>query len=229
MDRRKLHTIRLQPLSTLVTNALVCSFCSIVDRDTLRMTVGYPCPCCGHPSKGGCAYFPIAAHAMVDLMQANCHYDPPTRSPLSGDLRIGTLVYFTAFIDVLLEHFLRVVMTAKGVPGGEQDATLMNNLTRKRRMRRVFASVVGTTFPSALRQLAQSSRGDFNPVVEFCREVADKRNDIVHEGVTWQIPPTLPYRCLDESLRLAQLFIELHNEFVFPIYRGSGNAYRWPA
>ena len=65
-----------QPLSTLISDQLVCQFCHVVDRDHERSRVGYVCPTCGKESEGGRLYFSINIDILVDLMQESYHTQP---------------------------------------------------------------------------------------------------------------------------------------------------------
>lgn len=229
MDRKTLHAIKCQPLSTVVTEAFICPACAIVDRDSNRYTVGYPCPRCSEPSKAGHAYFPLAAATIVDLTQQLFHSQPAFPNHPTCNPQIGIIIYFTTFSDLLLEHLLRVLMTAKQVASKEQDSILKTNLSRRGRIQKVFASHAGMSFAEAVREAASARGVDYNNTVKFCREVSIRRNNLVHEGVTWRVPGHWRERCIEELPSVADLFLALHNSLVWPVYRSTGDRFRWPS
>ena len=217
-----------QALSTLVTGAYVCPACAIVDWHLDRMTVDYPCPTCGSPSTGARSYFPIQAHGLVDLMQLILHSPSKPKSPLVVRQDIGVVVFFCTFLDVLLEHFLRVLMTAMDLSGAVQDRMLHDNRYHGQRLDRVFPALLDSKFSAAVADLGSASGHDWQPTLDFCKRAILARNSLIHGGQTWSVESTMPRECVDQSQEVSSLFVALHNRYVRPLYSAKGAPYCEP-
>jgi len=106
-----------QPLSSLVSDQLICKDCHIVDRDHERSRVGYACPTCGKASEGGRLYFSINIHILVDLIQESYHSSATSTSGRLyegvGSHDISVIIYFCTLRETLLDKFITELLLAQ--------------------------------------------------------------------------------------------------------------------
>ena len=180
-------------------------------------------------------YFPSVISVMVNLIQSAYHGTQPTsrrgHSPESlpdargEDSRLATVIYFSTFVDLLLEHFLENVADALPIPRGVYERLMSDHMYARVRTEKLFPALTGQTWRQALTRVSKNDGCDYAEVAQFAKEVAQKRNALLHEGDKWAISEELPEQCINRSSQLADLFVALHNEYVFPLYQKSGKPY----
>jgi len=228
--------LRGQRLSTLVAmEFLVCQNCAFVDEDSERMRKGYPCPVCEAPSVGGFPYFPSSIRDVLDMMQSAFHRGlttPPfvdstvgTPTQTADGSRLATIIYFSTLSDLLLEHFLREIASARDVTSPVVEYLLRETPYTRGRIEKLFPLLTQTKFGKAVSLVSNRTQRDYATIVTLAKDTNAKRNDLLHAGDKWAIAAGLPEECIDRSPELFELFASLHNEFVHPIYYNSLTPY----
>lgn len=233
--------LRGQKLSTLVVmRFMVCQNCALVDDNSERMRKGYPCPVCETPSAGGLPYFPRSIREILDMMQSAFHCGlttPPfvdsteeTPTQTADGSRLATIIYFSTLNDLLLEHFLREIASARDVPYTLVEYMLRETPYTRGRVEKLFPLLTQIKFSKAVTLISNKKQKDYATIVTLARDTNTKRNDLLHAGDKWAIAAGLPEECIDRSPEIFELFASLHNEFVHPIYFNSATPYlRLPA
>ena len=212
--------IRKQPLSTLLADHMVCQACRIVDRDQQRMRVGYPCSRCGVPGQGATGYFPLSVISLIDLMQEFYHRktdldsDEQKITSARRNQRLAVVIFFCTLGEVLLEYFLKQLMTKNGLPRLVQERLLNDNIFVKHRVEKLFPALTGERWKLAVKMLAKGKQLDYVKATEFYEDAVEKRNLFLHKGNKWAIPNDMPEKCLRHIWPLVNLFVGLHNKFI---------------
>ena len=206
-----------QTWSQFILGYYICEACRIIDRDTGRVEIGHPCSACGAPGKRALSYFALPIPTVADLI-GELHPlpdldDDPTKEmpPIERSHQFALLVFFCTLGEVLLLHFLQHCMQRLSIPLSIQERLLNDNLYMKQRIERLFPPLTGLTWQEALSALKAESGQDYEPTASFFKEAADKRNQLLHLGNEWAVPPDMPERCFDETAPLIKLFVGLHN------------------
>lgn len=212
-----------QPLTTLVSDHLVCDFCRVVDRDRERCTTGYACPSCGMESQGGMMYFSINTHVLVDLIQEAYHAPPNELLGRGYDgmdsHSISVVIYFCTLREVLMDNLVSELLVAKEVPEGIRDRLLSDNKLYLKKQNSLFPSLVGEKWKDAVGDLGSGAQIDYVEVDGFVEDAVKARNNFLHEGSRWSINRDLSTGCLRSLWGLISLYVGLHNRYVHPVYK----------
>ena len=123
-------------------------------------------------------------------------------------------MYFSTLEEVLLKNLLAEAMTKRGLGVSQQDRELEDIWSFRRRKDKLFPKYIGSDWSTALGQLSSMDADWANSLDAFCADVRETRDDFLHRGLTWVIPPDMPRDCLRNSVRLLQLYVELHNRYM---------------
>lgn len=219
-----LSDIDSQPLSTLVAFYLTCKSCGVVDSDSGRSRTGHPCSTCLEVGEGGRLAFPISIHVLVDLVQQAYHSASqvgPEKIAPQGE-NIGTLLYFCALREALLNWFLLGNLRAQQLPTPIVDKLFSDNKLAAEKLNSLFPAVVGVKWNEALASIASQSDPDTKRLDQLMREAAQARNAFMHEGVAWGVDRAFATRCIDALAELTYLFVELHNLYTHPLLWRAG-------
>jgi hypothetical protein len=221
-----------QPLSMLLARHHVCADCGVVDMDDARICLGSLCSACGAPSGGGFRYFKTHVFSTIDLMQ-DIHSMPAPQGvrPRLLDTpdsrhRVAVVIFFCTLGEILLENLLREMMIALGIPPKVQRRLLDDNLLLRERIEKLFVSLVGVKWTTAVR--AASTNVDFAETARFHKQTVRTRNQLVHDAHLWSMDSALPDACMDHIEPMLKLFVALHNLYVVPVLRSSGKKH-WTA
>lgn len=206
-----------QPLSSIVGTFYRCLSCNKVDNDRERIRVGYPCPSCGIPSQGARLYFPLEALSLIDLVQGFYHTrgQPSLRSPLydpTTNPRLATAVFFCSLGEVLLTHLLREIMRSNKIPEPLQERLLTDNLFVRQRVEKLYPSLTHQRWTDDVKELSQGKQLNYLDIHKFFLKVTETRNQWLHQGNIWAIPPGMPDECLRNLWPLISMFVALHNK-----------------
>lgn len=209
-----------QRLSSIVDDFLMCDSCKIVDRDQERSTVGYKCPHCGTPSKGGHQYFYLNANILINLM-GNL-YRPKQKPASEGGVspqqnkhdQAAIVIFFCSLGEVLLNQFLEELMFKVGLSQRIHDRLFEDNLFVKQRLEKLFPALTGVKWIKAVKMLNERVDLDYIETQKFCERVSTARNEFLHRGMIWSIQRDMPEQCIRHIWPLLHLFVDLHNEYV---------------
>lgn len=208
-----------QAWSTLLSSYLICDSCGIVDYDSGRMKVGYPCPKCKMPSKAGRLFFPSSVSYLVDLIQEFyfTKKDAMSQTPSGEDQtdkhQLAIIIFFCTLAEVLLKNFLDRILDKMRVAPTVKDRLFKDNLFVKQRIDNLFPALMKINFREASKQLDK----EYIKVVDFCKSTTDARNMLIHTGKDYVIPPTMAEQCIDNIAILIKLFVDLHNKYVYEL------------
>lgn len=147
--------IKHQSLGLVLADFHICQHCHIVDRDSNRIKVGYPCPNCGTPSPAGRMYFNVSVHSLINLMQEFFHKDQSKLETPEDELfdevsqkkssKLAVIIFFATLREVLLENLLYDLMIAQNLPGNVCKRLFSDSITHKQRLEKLFPSLAGVT------------------------------------------------------------------------------------
>jgi hypothetical protein len=212
-----------QPLSTLVSDQLICKYCHIVDRDHERSRVGHACPTCGIEGEGGRLYFSINIHILVDLIQESYHAPPNNSSGRLyegvGSHDISVVIYFCTLRETLLDKLITELLIAKEIPEGVCNRLLADNKFHIQKQDKLFSSLTDEKWSGAVDKLSAGVELDYVGIDEFVVKAVRARNNFIHEGSKWAIDRELSTECLKNIWGLVNLYVGLHNRYVHPVYK----------
>jgi hypothetical protein len=214
----RLSEIDTQDASTLVCNHLICRNCHIVDRDYSRAQKGTMCSFCGKQNEGGRLFFPVNIHILVDLVHQAYHSDAPV-GPISGPQvpSIGTVLFFCALREALLNWFIQSHLRAQQIPNNLIEKLQDDNKLAQQKFGGLFHSVVGKKWNEAIEEVSVNAKREFASVSELMKEASLIRNEFLHEGTAWSVSKDVATRCVDSMPELVSLFIALHQFYVRPL------------
>jgi hypothetical protein len=212
-----------QPLSTLLSDHLICKYCHIVDRDHERSRVGYSCPTCGREGEGGRLYFSLNTHVLIDLMQESYHAQVNSATGRLyegvGPHDISVVIYFCTLRETLLDKLVTELLIANKIPNGVCQRLLSDNKFHMQKQNKLFRSLTDHKWQDALKELNEGSNLDCLGIDEFVSGTVKARNSFIHEGSKWSIDRELSTSCMKNIWGLISLYVGLHNKHVHPIYQ----------
>ena len=212
----------------------VCANCGVVDQEHARSWVGYECPSCGAASEGSMSYFRTAVRSTVDLIQEL--YEAPAPEPITQPLvddrpnrhHVAVVIFFCTLGEILIAHFMREMMSALDLPKNVIERLLQDNLYARSRTSRLFKSLAGVKWETAVKRVSEDLREDLKEAERFYRQTAETRNALVHEGHLWSMGRELPESCVGHIGPLVRLFVGLHNRYVVRALAANGRQH-WTA
>ena len=209
-----------QNLRSRALSFYICEACRFVDDDRERMKVGYNCPRCLVPGKGGMIYFRMNVFTLIDLVERFYYTEsksvPMTQIPGGYDksgLKLAVVIFFCTLAEVLLEHFLQHCMHKMGVPHQVQQRLLDDNPFVKQRVDKIFPTLTGVKWDRAVKLQNQSTALDYSGTVEFHKRVTRARNEFLHRGDRYVITQKMSEECMHHIWPLVSLFVDLHNQY----------------
>jgi hypothetical protein len=212
-----------QSLSTLLSNYLICKNCKIVDRNMERMRKGFLCPTCDNISTGGCLYFKISIHMLIDLIQESYH----SAKVVSGVERlyegesshdISIIIFFCTIREALMDNLIHELLNAQKIPENICERLLKDNKFHTQKQDKLFKSLANIKWNDAIQKLSELHSIDYIGLNSFVLEVVNVRNTFIHEGIKWSIDRALSTKCLKSIDMLVRLSVGLHNSYVHPYY-----------
>jgi hypothetical protein len=222
-------------LGHVLNSFYICQACRIVDRDDDRMIVGHPCSNCGVPSPAGRSYFRSPVFSMIDLMQEFYHakhdkqvYTVRDHLDSTHNARLAVVIFFVSLGEALLDHLLNELMGAHGLPDGVRERLMTDNNSHSRRLENLFPSLVGVKWKEAMSELSKASTLDYRKLDRSITEIVRSRNTFLHQGHKVGIKVEMAEGCMRNIWPLLNLYVELHNRFVYPIFQEEKKAYNKP-
>jgi len=166
-------------------------------------------------------YFDMTVGAIADLVAEFYPLPPPDSPPSTTPItdppeshRLAILVFFCTLGEILLQHYLERCMLKLGLPVEIQERLLQDNLFPKQRIKRLFPILTGATWQVAVKTASKSANSEFENTVAFYLEATEKRNQLLHVGNKWLVPPDMAKQCFNQMDSLIGLFVELHNVYL---------------
>lgn len=222
----KVTDIKRQPLDSVLDNFCICQNCHIVDRDQERVEVGHPCATCGEPSPSGRSYFHSSVRSLINLMQEFYHARYRIGDE-AGDIELqdahnselAVVIFFASLREVLLVNFIKELLNAYNVPDAIYKHLLSDSRTYSHKMTKLFPALVGVPWKKAIEAINESGKIDYEKLDRFVVRIAEARNTFLHDGIKYAIDKDMPGACLENISPLLNLYVALHNTYVFPIYQ----------
>lgn len=223
--------IKSQRLSSLLTAHNICQNCHVVDMDNRRSRVGYICPVCKAPSKGGMMYFNLSVHALINLMQEAYHSESKALSNDTQDDRVrahdvAVVLFFCTLRELLLNNLIKELCHAQKIPQPIYERLLSDNKFHMQRQDQLLPALTGIKWREALQKLKNKNSPDYVKLDDFIIKAVKARNSFMHKGYKWSIPKSMGKECIQNTRPLITLYVELHNYFVHPCYHGTQDADR---
>jgi hypothetical protein len=218
--------IKTQPLGLVLDSFCICQNCHIVDTDHERIKVNHPCSTCGEPSPGGRSFFGLPVYSLINLMQVSYHSENVISQTgglhdhnSSEDTKLAVVIFFVALREVLTTRFLRNLMIARDIPEEISERLFEDNPTHTQRMNKLFHSLTGQRWKKAIKILSEDSGIDYANLDKFIEDTVNARNIFLHKGIKWAIGKDMAGHCLERTPSLLQLHVDLHNKYVYPLYK----------
>ncbi len=199
----------------------ICEDCSIVDFDMNRSYVGYECPRCGEWGAGSIGYFPINVFSVLDLIQEYYRLEKKEINTNFGSAEnnknvhfLSIIIFFCTLTEVLLTNFFISYFEKTNVPKNIQTRLLTDNLLVRQRIDKLFPSLIGVKWNTAINKISKNSSSNYKETLKFYRTVVEVRNRFLHRGNVWLMPDDMPINCLRQISPLINLFIDLHNKYI---------------
>ncbi len=221
----KVIDIKRQPLDLVLDDFCICETCHIVDRYMMRSEAGNDCPTCGEPMPYGRAYFPSSVRSLINLMQEFYHArykigDEALNMELQDahNSELAVVIFFVSLREVLLVNFIKERLNAHNGPDATYKDLLSDSRTYSHKMSKLFPNLVGVPWNKAIKEISKPGKIDYEKLDCFVRRIAEARNSFLHDGIKYAIEKDMPGACLENISPLLNLYVALHNTYVFPIY-----------
>jgi hypothetical protein len=110
------------------------------------------------------------------------------------------------------------MIIALKIPEKGHEIILNDNQTHSSKMNSLFPALVGVTWKKAITEINKSDEIDYAATDKYVKQVADARNAFLHKGQKYAINAEMPEACLNNIWPLLNIFVALHNKYVFPVY-----------
>ena len=217
--------LKTQQLGLVLDNFYICQECHIVDIDLDRCEVGHPCSKCGEQSRGGTSYFDLSVYSLINLMQEFYHAkykitdeDSVDELPDADNAKLAVIIFFTTLREILMDNFLKQMDNALDLPESVSERLFSDNRMYNKKMNKLFPGLTGMKWEKAIKEINKKDAIDYQNVDSFVERVVKARNDFLHEGKKYVIEPEMPKECIKNILPLLNLYVALHNKFVFSTY-----------
>ena len=218
--------IKTQPLGLVLDSFCICQSCHIVDTDHERIEVGHPCSTCGEPSPSGRSFFSLPVYSLINLMQVSYHSENVISQTgglqdhhASEDTKLAVVIFFVALREVLMTRFLGSLMIDRNIPKDICERLFEDNLTHTQRMNKLFQSLTGQKWKKAIKILSEDSGIDYANLDKFIEDTVNARKTFLHQGIKWAVGKDMVRHCLERIPSLLQLHVDLHNKYVYPLYK----------
>lgn len=198
-----------------------CNKCGYLIKNREWYPQDYRCPNCGNSRIKPKEYFHNAFGTLANLIQnyyqlVNDNNFSPETPIKPYDIQLTVVIFFCSFVEVLLEHFLRELMSSKGVSKNDQEKKLVDYKFVYNRVNNLFNEYTGEKWKVVVADLSRSSkeRFDYKKVNDFyVNEARKARIEFLHKGDLSLITPEMPKECNDNIPPLVSLFVDLHNRY----------------
>lgn len=170
-------------------------------------------------------YFDLSVHALINLMQESFHatswetLENATAGISSESAHyLSVVVFFCTLREVLLRRFAYELLVAQKIPARICKRLLADNSVHTQRQGKLFPSLTGEKWKNAIRKLSMDGNLDYVELNEFLKQAVDARNKFLHEGSKWAIDKAMAEGCMRSIWPLLNLFVDLHNHYVYPFY-----------
>jgi len=77
----------------------------------------------------------------------------------------------------------------------------------------------GQKWKKAIKILSEDSGIDYANLDKFIEDTVNARNTFLHQGIKWAVGKDMVRHCLERIPSLLQLHVDLHNKYVYPLYK----------
>lgn len=218
--------IKDRSLSLVLVDFQICKNCGYVDRDQNRKLSENPCPVCKQPSEGGHSYFHFSVYILIDLMQESFH-SKPWKKTNSTEMRenterahyVSVVLFFCTLKEVILYRLIQFLLSVQKVPNGIFERLLDDNKFYTDRINKLFPSLTGKKWKQAIKELDKDKKSSYGDLNDFFEKTAIARNRFLHEGNKFVIDKAMAEQCMRNIFPLLNLFMELHNRYVYPLWK----------
>jgi hypothetical protein len=105
---------------------------------------------------------------------------------------------------------------------------MADNNSHSKRLENLFPSLVGIKWKEAISELSKTSTLDYRKLDRSITEIVRWRNTFLHQGYKVAIKAEMAEGCMRNIWPLLNLYVELHNRFVYPIFQEEKKAYNNP-
>ncbi len=194
---------------------MICTGCSVVDRDQKRMRSGYACPECGYKSGGARLYFHVNIMVLIDLIEQSYFSISRERSDERVDPSgVAILLYFCTLKEALFDHLLNQLFWSRGVNKSLRKRLLSDNRLFNEKINKLFPALVDEKWSYALSSVGESLGRDYSALDTLLVRASELRNDFLHDASPWDISPEFATECVDCLGDLLGLFVGLHNHYI---------------
>lgn len=215
-----LTKIRDRRVSFIIANHQHCGYCMKVDCDMGRLTKSYKCPICNKPSDTSLPFFDMDIGMIIDLIQEASQGRP--RKKFSVPIHahsLSALILFCTLREVLLDRLIERLMKMHGLPDTVRQRLDDDNKNYNQRRDRLMPSLIGTkNWKDSICHLQNKTKKKYGDIDDFLKKASERRNEILHEGLTWTSEPDFTKDCLGKILPLIDLYVDFHNIFIHPVY-----------
>ena len=213
--------VRGQSWHTIACRYFECDQCRLVDQDATRIEIGTPCSRCGTPSTGGHMHFGLNVCHLVNSIQDlffvssadMTHSDEfGTREyKFDTDTRPIIAILYCTIFDVCMTQLTKAIMRKRSLPPRIAERLLKDYRFSSEKRDQLYPVLIGEKFTESLAQIAAAGAVDFAPHFAFLKEIAEKRNSLIHQGNPWRFTKQELEKIPHELIPLFRAFVALHN------------------
>jgi hypothetical protein len=218
-----------QPLSRLLADYYVCSHCGMVGGGQDRSVRSRRCSSCQGDIAGARFFFKKPVHVIIDLMQDTYQSTSMTARGPSADIpqldlghSLALLLFFCQLFEIVQEHVLRQIMSASRIPEHVANRLLNDNRDPRRRVVKIFPTVTGESWRTAIDALVAKRQIDYVDTIRFLKRAIDLRDTFAVTPDLASIDDDLGKACMLRIHPLLGLYVALHNRYV-PLFMRPSN------
>ena len=213
-----------EPLSRLLADYFICNRCGTVGHGRDQTNPTPRCTRCDDAATGAGFYFKKPVHAVIDLMQdtyqstvVTARGGAPDIPQLGRTSSLALVLFFCQLFEIVQEHVLRHIMSASRIPDHAANRLLADNRDPRSRIVKIFATVTGERWRTAIDDLTNKRRIDHVDTVRFLKRCIDLRDVLAVTPDLGAIDDEMGKACMLRIDSLLDLFVALHNRYVPPM------------
>jgi hypothetical protein len=154
-------------------------------------------------------------HAEYKIYRENGDFE--LQNPRNSGLAV--VIFFVSLREVLMVNFIQELLNAHNVPDNVYDYVLSDSPTHSHKMNKLFPALAGLSWKKAVKKINEHGEIDYEELDRFVERIVKARNEFLHSGVKYAIHEDMPQACLENIWSLLNLYVALHNTYVFPVYQ----------
>jgi len=213
-------------LSRLASDYKKCKKCSHVLNLGPHSST-YTCRICGLENQIPYPFLDLNLLIMVDLMQ-DSYITATTLQPESPNFTVpveqarlaSVVVYFCTVKELLLHRFISHFLAEFPLPVSFLESWDNHYFTDSQRREELLPSLVGMSWDKLSDSLSDP-QNQFKTMSAFLKKASVSRNNLLHEGNSFDIDPYLAKACLENFLPLMEFYARLNNKYVHELRMSS--------